>query len=1432
MKNNAFVTLSFFFKKQMTALGVGMLLLMGLQTQAAVYYVKPTATGAGTGASWADASNDLQGMINASAAGDQVWVAAGTYLPTLDISGLVPTDNRTKTFLMQSGVSVYGGFAGTETALSQRNWSTHPTILSGDLGTLNDNADNTYHVVVVNAPTAPTNLDGFTIMGGYASSNSIFLTTAGGNQNGGGIYTYGGGTNLTLRNLSIVNNYAVNWGGGIFNNATASPTITNVVIVGNSSSNFGGGICNYGSSPTILNTTIANNTTTNPGGGMANLFSSNAVIKNCIVWGNTSGGIISALNNIVSTPIVTYSDVQQSSGVFTGTGNINANPIFFSSNPIGPDGIWMTADDGVQLGCGSPCINMGNNTNAPTTDILGNSIFATTRDMGAYENQGTLGIPLPIVATTQSFCSSNTVANLVATGAGTINWYTTPTGGTALASTTPLTTTTYYVSQAVMSCGESDRIAVGVTVLPSVAVVYVDWSIMTSGDGSSWATAFKTLQEGINVPCVVQVWVRAGTYFPTLDINGLVPTDARSKTFLIKSGVGVYGGFAGTETALSQRNWRANQTILSGDLGSSSSTSDNAYHVVVVNAPIAPTNLDGFTITDGNANGSGTFLTNSNGNRNGAGIYTFGGGTNLSLNNLSIVKCSASNNGGAMYNTNNASPTITNVVVVGNSSSSFGGSIYNDLASSPTILNTTVVNNTAVFSGGGIYNSANSNAIIKNCIVWGNTDGAGVSSIVNSASTPIITYSDIQQSSGVYTGTGNINTDPQFFNLNNPKGADGVWMTADDGLQITCASPCSNTGNNTNAPTTDILGNPIYATTRDLGAYENQGNFIALPTVAATQSPCTSATVANLVATGSGTINWYATSTGGSALASTTPLTTTTYYVSQTVACGESNRVAVAVTVFPNVAVVYVDGSKATSGDGLTWATAFKSVQEGINYPCITQVWVKAGTYLPRLDVNGLVPTDARAKTFLMKSGVSVYGGFAGTETTLSQRNWRNNPTVLSGDLGTLSSNTDNAYHVVVVNTPTAATILDGFTVTGGNANGSGLFLTNSNGNSDGGGIYSLGGGTNLSLTNLSIANNNTSSSGGGIFNTGNSSPTITNAVIVGNSSKYGAGVFIQSNLSPTFLNTTIVNNAALFSGGAIYNTQAIDIVITNSIIWGNTEGGTAISSIAGTASSITYSDIQQTSGVYTGTGNINSNPLFQNAATPAGADGVWMTADDGLQLPCNSPCLNKGINTGAPALDILGNAIFTTVKDMGAYESQIVCPVLPIEWLSFTGRHTDKGNLLTWITATEINNKGYQIERAPQPQKGAVPTWEVLGFADAKGNAATYEFTDKAPFGGWGLYRLRQIDNDGKETFSKVISIQNSPSGGRGLKVYPSVSTGILTVETSEMGDYQVFNLLGQQMLTGKTLPSGAGGLDVSALPQGTYILKVGVEQAKFVKQ
>ena len=111
--------------------------------QSGIIYVRAGATAPGDGMSWATAYPSLQSALLAAASGAEVWVAAGRYTPA-PASG-----NRAATFQLKNGVAIYGGFAGTETARSQRNWADNVVILSGDLNgndspNFANNSENSY----------------------------------------------------------------------------------------------------------------------------------------------------------------------------------------------------------------------------------------------------------------------------------------------------------------------------------------------------------------------------------------------------------------------------------------------------------------------------------------------------------------------------------------------------------------------------------------------------------------------------------------------------------------------------------------------------------------------------------------------------------------------------------------------------------------------------------------------------------------------------------------------------------------------------------------------------------------------------------------------------------------------------------------------------------------------------------------------------------------------------------------------------------------------------------------------------------------------------------------------------------------------------------------------------------------------------------------
>lgn len=224
-----------------------------------------------------------------------------------------------------------------------------------------------------------------------------------------------------------------------------------------------------------------------------------------------------------------------------------------------------------------------------------------------------------------------------------------------------------------------------------------------AGQGTSWIDA----NQDINTVLFAakpgdEIWIAKGTYLPTRDNN-------RKMAFSIPSNVRVYGGFSGNEANLKQRNIYENETILSGEINTPS-TDDNSYNVVVFKNAGKDTVLDGFIISGGTGNGTGTTGAR---NRCGGGIYVDGSDNDSSpiIANC-IVKNNVSGDGGAVYNngiSGNASPTFVNCSFASNRSYFDGGGIFNDGRkggqSNPTFINCNIFSNRANY-GGGICNYA------------------------------------------------------------------------------------------------------------------------------------------------------------------------------------------------------------------------------------------------------------------------------------------------------------------------------------------------------------------------------------------------------------------------------------------------------------------------------------------------------------------------------------------------------------------------------------------------------------------------------------------------------------------------------------------------------------------------------------------------------
>jgi len=275
---------------------------------ATVYYVDVDATDDDDGSSWANAFNYLQDALDDVSSGDEIWVAEGTYYP--DEGDSVTDNSRYATFFLVDGVGIYGGFDGTETTRSQRDFRSNVTTLTGDIdkdGLLD--RDNSFHVVLSYICDTGTVLDGFTITKGYADTFSNHYYRGGGmfslNSDGavtqfcifednyaigagGGMVCEGGGD---ITNCEFVKNTAETWSGGLEIISNSSPTtVTNCQFFGNWTRTGGGGMLVVGSDVTVINCTFVGNVvvgggpvpTNAHGGGLYCYEATDTILTNCL----------------------------------------------------------------------------------------------------------------------------------------------------------------------------------------------------------------------------------------------------------------------------------------------------------------------------------------------------------------------------------------------------------------------------------------------------------------------------------------------------------------------------------------------------------------------------------------------------------------------------------------------------------------------------------------------------------------------------------------------------------------------------------------------------------------------------------------------------------------------------------------------------------------------------------------------------------------------------------------------------------------------------------------------------------------------------------------------------------------------------------------------------------------------------------------------
>lgn len=1349
-------------------------------------YVDSAIVTQGNGSSWQTAIRSLAEAINVAHDGnasvDSIFVAKGTYYPEYQAGST--TGIREKSFtITRKNLVILGGYP---TGGGVRHATANPSVMSGA-------RDNNYHVLMTMGSNIDTTLklDGFTVTKGNANGGTgrfsvngfdwIFYNRGGGwfngwgspmlsnfviisnsaDQHGGGVaiegnpvvrnflitnntaYSGAGWVQVTgntkADNLTVSNNTALQDGGGWYNWAGSS-TITNSTL-NNNTAIYGGGFYNSIGNPVVSNATIRNNTATTEGGGWFN-YDGDPVINASFITGNTAGSGGGwyeragrpSINNLLLTgnvattggglfnggalSSVTNSTIA-SNYATTGREVVTQNTVTAFRNTI----IWNTANSISALhpvSAYTNCIVAGSGGSSSWNTSIGINYGGNIDANPLFINSVAASAGNPVATGDYRLQSCSPAIN-----AGVNLW--------------PTDIPTDITGRRRVIAGTVDMGAYEM-IKPTGRNIYVDSAITTEGNGSSWATATKSLADAIKLAhdaCtpIDSIFIAKGTYYPSyLAGNG---TNVRDKAFVItRDTLVILGGYpngGGT------RNAGANTTVLSGDIGIVNDLTDNAYHVLITaGANIDSTlKIDGVTIRSGNANGSGSSITingytafqNNRGGGwfNGLGAPLF---TNVKINNNRATDFGAgvanagnaigrnldvSNNvstwkGGGWANlsgdANISSSTISN-----NSAVQDGGG-WLTLSGSPVINTTRISGNTATY-GGGFY-SGGGTTFIRNSLITGNAAGTDGGGWFNWAGNSMATNTTISGNTAQYGSEfySSNNTIPELRNCiiwnatsnhvyigGNPKPVFANSIIAGSGGS---ASWNTNYGTNNGG---NLDTNPLFV---------GGGNY-ALQYCSPAINAGSNAHVTNL-----------------------TDLANNQRTYGTTVDMGAYEFQLIK----PAGNKIYVD-SAAANGNGDSWATATRSLAEAVNVAhqsctSIDTILVAKGTYYPEyLAGNG---TTSRHKSFTFtRDSLVIMGGYASGGATRDRDLY---PTILSG------ARDQNAHVVLIVGGNIGSSLkFSGIDITGGSANitngqvtvngittltenGGGIYIHSSspvfsdikvNANSSirfGGGIYSLGCPTFLRCTvtgntaglhgggiyadagcialNESVISLNAGGSYGGGLHNSSAKATVDNTIIRGNSAGYGGGAYYSASSAAGCTMNNVVVSGNNSNEGAGLNIQR-SISVTNATISGNGQPSSRQIYIANSSPDFKNSiiwgtgtnSVQVASGtpVYTnciidGSGTTTWNSAYgTNGGNNSSADPLFVTGD--YRLKTCSPAINGGNNsfyTSTVSTDLAGRPrIMGDTIDIGAYET-----VKPTGHKIYVDiESATNGNGDSWATAT-----------------------------------------------------------------------------------------------------------------------------------------------------
>jgi hypothetical protein len=650
-------------------------------------------------------------------------------------------------------------------------------------------------------------------------------------------------------------------------------------------------------------------------------------------------------------------------------------------------------------------------------------------------------------------------------------------------------------------------------------VVYVNGQLQTDPvpTGQTWATAWGTIADALkDAVDGDEIWVAQGTY----------------KEFVtITKGVALYGGFAGTETNRDQRDFTWNTTTIYGDGGGINLTSDVVSVLEATNGLVC---LDGFTVDkDPMVLGSAIYTTNSSpviANNRICGLTNFLNG---------VIQCQG---GAPLIRSNYIAYNVTDSILMDGVNHGSSGGIYCDSSDVHILGNQILGNQSYSCAGIGVYNGSalvESNDIVANAssVYSGGVDcWCSCAKILNNR----IIGNSVNESAGSGLSGAGICTDSCTNTLiaNNLVMSNYKYYIAPGGFYDAAGILCDKYSSGT------VINNAvIYNKGGAAGLWCGSTQMVVLNNIIAFNSKgvegATNRAFANNCVYGNGTNNFYKLPdlTGTNGNISLDPMLDGDSQCpgwhlragSPCIGAGDASlilpewrdldgdpciknaHVDIGADSFladyrtPLPVIVHVAPTGNDTNNGLTWATAMRTLQAAMDRDVLArkELWASKGVY----------PEHIAIRPF-----VDLYGGFSGVETNRTQRDWKQNETILDGVVS------GNVVQMVFL---PGVRCLDGFTIQNGRAN-------------SGGGILARESSpfiANNIIQNNNISTNMTSYKGGGVYSEG-CSMVLSNNLIQGNIAIAGGGVGINQDKGDIVVGNTFKSNWAQQIDGLPFDTE------------------------------------------------------------------------------------------------------------------------------------------------------------------------------------------------------------------------------------------------------------------------------------------------------